>query len=1069
MDDMEEDEIEALLERTSDVVSAIDSDGDGCVDLEELTSFFATMSIASGNSEEDPEEEAEAVIDGMGDGESIDLEALTDLLCETFAEDLDLLGEIEELLRAQDEEGQEERQEKLAAAWAREADSSADEGEGEDEEDESEGEGEEGDGSASPQSSDIEEEEEEEEEDVDDMETLRALSVTVSAAEAACDTEHEARDHALRSFFVSIRLTLKRRRRRLLREVQQTGAENRSKVDELLAEVATDVASGQRMLEQQGDGGPADDDEGAELEEQVRTFVRKPARIPDARCVQFVPPGDARASLQGLGGLETSWHLCLDSIAASSAAGAVDNGAVSLLVAAMEMVGKLPAGVNPLAAGTVEQLCHVMSEFEAEEVDKEKHPRLLPVFAKALSVIAKQSPEHAALVGSEDTLAVVLDWLTTEIADDDVTMPLYDLLAVLCANPALEVLDLFLTEFDGVALCMRAMAPGKKVECMTAAVTLISVMAGSSLEEGEGTVEELVVENVLECDDGIVKILAAMSAVSDPEFHAAACKVFVLLAKQGGVDGEGDTPVSGVFATEHSVDAVAVILTHVLAADSPSTVSVQQAGELLATLLDSPASKKSTARTLETKGLSLLKTILESEEFAQEVDLQRLYVSILAKMAVMNDIKLAMMRAGLVETVCTTLRTHGSSVDCAISCADALCAISKQQDDVKKYIAKRLKTLNPLELLTEALRHFADNEALAKAAATALWSIAYKNVALKASAGKCGAFILLCSAARMHRGKPAVLPHIFIALANLCANHAQNQVEAGRSEVMTICVEFLSGYMKSPNLCFAILNCLNSLISGELDGQDANQAAFVTAGGKEVLEECIEEHAGQEKVKDLAEMIQESLEEGEEAAEGALKKSQAEQGLTALEAQELALCQPQSAWTRLDKHERTQPVRRTKTQLRVKHKKGRPTTPQSVILYKHTLVFLEKKDEKKKKKQQIVDQYSLPLMSTAAIEKDVVTFSARTDAGVEMEEVRMTCDGVADAKEWLAAIKELLPVKTGTLECCTASTFESYKQRGTDKKKKTKANATLKLDSRFASWQAGVLFLFNLSNAKNSK
>jgi hypothetical protein len=76
---------------------------------------------------------------------------------------------------------------------------------------------------------------------------------------------------------------------------------------------------------------------------------------------------------------------------------------------------------------------------------------------------------------------------------------------------------------------------------------------------------------------------------------------------------------------------------------------------------------------------------------------------------------------------------------------------------------------------------------------SALWSIAYKNVALKASAGKCGAFILLCSAARMHRSKPHVLPHIFIALANLCANHAPNQIEAGRSEVITICVEFLSG------------------------------------------------------------------------------------------------------------------------------------------------------------------------------------------------------------------------------------------------------------------------------------
>jgi hypothetical protein len=273
-----------------------------------------------------------------------------------------------------------------------------------------------------------------------------------------------------------------------------------------------------------------------------------------------------------------------------------------------------------------------------------------------LSVIAKQSAEHAALVGSEDTLAVVLDWLTTEIVDDSVTMPLYDLLAVLCANPALAVLDLFLSEFDGVALCMRAMAPGKKVQCMTAALNLIDVMANASLcdqDTGEeSSVEELVVENLLEVGDGIVRILAAMSAVTDPQFHGAACKVLVLLAKQGSADGAGDTPGSGVFASEYSGDAVAVLLMHVLASESLCMTSVLPAGGLLMALLDSPASVKSTARILETKGLVLLRTVLESETFAKEVEVQQVYVSILAKMAVLDDIKLTMMRAGLLETVC---------------------------------------------------------------------------------------------------------------------------------------------------------------------------------------------------------------------------------------------------------------------------------------------------------------------------------------------------------------------------------------------------------------------------------
>ena len=70
--------------------------------------------------------------------------------------------------------------------------------------------------------------------------------------------------------------------------------------------------------------------------------------------------------------------------------------------------------------------------------------------------------------------------------------------------------------------------------------------------------------------------------------------------------------------------------------------------------------------------------------------------------------------------------------------ANSLCAISKQQPAVKDYIAAKLQTLQPFELLTASMRTHCDNAALCKANAMALWSIAFKNTELKASAGKHG-------------------------------------------------------------------------------------------------------------------------------------------------------------------------------------------------------------------------------------------------------------------------------------------------------------------------------------------
>ena len=65
-----------------------------------------------------------------------------------------------------------------------------------------------------------------------------------------------------------------------------------------------------------------------------------------------------------------------------------------------------------------------------------------------------------------------------------------------------------------------------------------------------------------------------------------------------------------------------------------------------------------------------------------------------------------------------------------------------------------------------------------QAAAAALWSIAFKSVQLKQSAGEAGAFLLLAQAARAHRTDVEVLPHVFIAISNLAV-----KPDAGRAVV----------------------------------------------------------------------------------------------------------------------------------------------------------------------------------------------------------------------------------------------------------------------------------------------
>eukprot|EP01052_Picozoa_sp_SAG31_P051254 SAG31_NODE_12086_length_969_cov_66.721839_2_plen_208_part_01 len=117
-DDLDDDELELLYERTQAIVQAIDADGDGSADVDELSAFFEKLRLIDGSDDGDPPEtEALAIIEGAGDGTVVMLDELCEVLMDTFVENMDMLDEIEELLAQQEDEDAAAMDNSLSTAW----------------------------------------------------------------------------------------------------------------------------------------------------------------------------------------------------------------------------------------------------------------------------------------------------------------------------------------------------------------------------------------------------------------------------------------------------------------------------------------------------------------------------------------------------------------------------------------------------------------------------------------------------------------------------------------------------------------------------------------------------------------------------------------------------------------------------------------------------------------------------------------------------------------------------------------------------------------------------------------
>ena len=162
-----------------------------------------------------------------------------------------------------------------------------------------------------------------------------------------------------------------------------------------------------------------------------------------------------------------------------------------------------------------------------------------------------------------------------------------------------------------------------------------------------------------------------------------------------------------------------VVLSHVLTqdeaapaladsadAEADAGAAVVPAAELLVGLLDSRSAKKSVARLLESQGLGTIKSTLRYHQ--DHADTAALYLTVLANMAITKDIQLAVMRSGIIQLVCDTMKKHANDVGVQRRGSEALGGISKQNNTVKEYIAAQFSADNPLlDLILAALKQCA--------------------------------------------------------------------------------------------------------------------------------------------------------------------------------------------------------------------------------------------------------------------------------------------------------------------------------------------------------------------------
>ena len=208
----------------------------------------------------------------------------------------------------------------------------------------------------------------------------------------------------------------------------------------------------------------------------------------------------------------------------------------------------------------------------------------------------------------------------------------------------------------------RALRPGRPAGCLKNVMQCIAVCVGAEDE----LVNELCMEQLFRAEDedvspgesgpsGIEVILAALFSVNDHSFHVTACKALYHAASEGDEISEW-------------LETGLVVLTSVLnyacdGDDAAATESAEAVGLVFLTILQSKdlEVKKKVSRYITTNSLDTMSKILGRDEASPGV--LRVFLALVGKIAILPDIKEAMMHAGLLETTIKLMTVHHADVD----------------------------------------------------------------------------------------------------------------------------------------------------------------------------------------------------------------------------------------------------------------------------------------------------------------------------------------------------------------------------------------------------------------------
>ena len=132
-----------------------------------------------------------------------------------------------------------------------------------------------------------------------------------------------------------------------------------------------------------------------------------------------------------------------------------------------------------------------------------------------------------------------------------------------------------------------------------------------------------------------------------------------------------------------------------------------------------------------------------------------------------------------------------------------------------------------------------------------MWSVAFKNVRMKNRAGEVGVFPTIIELILMHKRNTQLLPHAFVAIGNLSANHAPNQALCGQEGVIEMCLEVMPTHRRDPIIMYTLLSCINAVIAEQPD----NVAKFKEGNGLQMVNKLRKIHDDEKVMNILSKLM----------------------------------------------------------------------------------------------------------------------------------------------------------------------------------------------------------------------